>query len=251
MRKTSIAQLVYSLVVVTVVGSFVRGDLITIGTLKDASIFNESNNNNGAGNLYTGVAGSVVGIRRALLQFDIASSIPVGSTINSVSLRLTQTRHGPNAIVESMEIRPLLAFWGEGTGANAGTGNAPTAGAVTWNFREFNTNAWSPGGSFGPASGSASFGLTNFTATTFSSQPAMVTDVQSWLNTPATNFGWLLKYVNETTGFGAREIASKENATASWRPQLTIDFTPIPEPSSMTLLAMAAMATTRFRRRRA
>ncbi len=248
MNINIVTALLFATIFPSASSSVVRGDLITLGTSKDASMFSESNNNNGLGNLYTGVAGNIIGIRRALLQFNISGSIPAGATINSVSLRLTQTRQGSSAIAESLEIRPLLATWGEGTGTNKGVGNAATAGAVTWNSRQFGSNAWSAaGGSYGAASGSAVFGLTNFVATTFSSQPGMVADVQNWLNNPSLNNGWILKYVNETTGFGAREIASKENAVAAWRPQLTIDFTPIPEPNALMLLGAAAMVMTRYR----
>ena len=34
---------------------------------------------------------------------------------------------------------------------------------------------------------------------TWESTPALVTDVQSWLDSPATNFGWLLFNRNEST----------------------------------------------------
>ncbi len=251
MRNSLVTVLLCATMISAASSPGVRADLITLGTSKDASIFSESSNNNGAGSLYAGVAGNIVGTRRALLGFNIAGSIPAGSTINSVTLTITQTRHGPSAIAESLELRPLLETWGEGVGTAKGVGSAPTAGAVTWNFRQFGSNAWSTsGGSYGPASGLALFGLSNFTATTFSSQPGLVADVQNWLNNPGTSYGWILKYVNETTEFGAREIASKENAVAAWRPALTISYTAIPEPNSFALLGAAAIAMTRFRLRR-
>src|SRR4029453_11532934 len=49
-------------------------------------------------------------------------------------------------------------------------------------------------------------------------------DVQSWLNEPGTNFGWLIRgdeAVNQT----AKRFDSSENGTVSRRPSLTIDYT--------------------------
>jgi hypothetical protein len=52
----------------------------------------------------------------------------------------------------------------------------------------------------------------------------MVTDVQSWVDNPGTNFGWLLKGA-ESTSCSARIFNSSESS-ASKRPKLTITFTP-------------------------
>src|SRR6266542_4915955 len=53
-------------------------------------------------------------IRRGVLAFDIAGSIPPGSTITSVSLSLhmSRTRLDP---ARTVELHKLLADWGEGT----------------------------------------------------------------------------------------------------------------------------------------
>ncbi len=231
--------------------SVVRADMMTFTTNKDSSIFSESNNNNGAGSLYTGAAGNILGIRRALLGFNI-SAIPAGSTINSVTLTITQTRTGPSAIAEPFEIRPLSAVWGEGTGTQQGVGSTPTASAVTWNSRQFGSNLWAtPGGSYGAASGTTTLGTGTFAGGvfTFSSQPGMVADVQSWLNSPGTNNGWILKAVSETTGFGARQISSKEDVVTARRPLLTVNYTlaVVPEPNSFVLLGASAMFLSGFR----
>ena len=57
---------------------------------------------------------------------------------------------------------------------------------------------------------------------TWASTPQMVADVQSWLNDPATNFGWLVKG-DETTNITAKRFESSESGSP---PALTINYTP-------------------------
>lgn len=52
----------------------------------------------------------------------------------------------------------------------------------------------------------------------------MTADVQAWVNTPATNFGWVIK-TDEAGSRTAKRFASRNNATAAERPVLTIDYT--------------------------
>ena len=50
----------------------------------------------------------------------------------------------------------------------------------------------------------------------------MVSDVQSWLDNPATNYGWAL-IGDESTKTTARRFASREGVS---QPALVVDFTP-------------------------
>jgi hypothetical protein len=53
----------------------------------------------------------------------------------------------------------------------------------------------------------------------------LVLDVQTWLNTPASNFGWMI--IGVETGFGTtKRFDSRENFDVSFRPALTVTFTP-------------------------
>jgi len=204
------------------------GGTIKIHPSHDNSIYSESNNSNALGDLFAGETSSAgdFSLRRALLEFNIAgSSIPAGSTITSVSLALTQTKIGP-ASDSTFEILPLLDSWGQGTSNGTGRGGSPTTGDATWKYRSYSTTLWTtPGGDYGSASGTANLGTAD-TVYTFSSQPGMVAEVQSWLNTPSSNFGWILRAVNESRGVvSAREFGSMESSTAQ-QPTLTINFTP-------------------------
>jgi PEP-CTERM motif len=79
----------------------------------------------------------------------------------------------------------------------------------------------------------------------WASTAALVSDVQGWLNSPTTNFGWELINADETTATDFRAFFTRDCATSSptvctsaMDPQLRITFTAaaVPEPSSMMLL---------------
>ena len=53
----------------------------------------------------------------------------------------------------------------------------------------------------------------------------MVADVQRWLDTANSQFGWLVKEVGETAEGTAKRFDSRENANSSFRPKLTIQYT--------------------------
>ncbi|MDH3561023.1 MAG: multicopper oxidase domain-containing protein, partial [Gammaproteobacteria bacterium] len=162
--------------------------------------------------------------RRALLQFDIAGSIPPGSTINSVSLGMSVTRgsNHPNAV---MSLHPVTRAWGEGANGcgvrGGGQGEPALAGSATWiSAIHDQAPAWAtPGGDFGTASGST---LVDNTTPVWPSSPAMVSDVQGWLDNPATNYGWVL-IGDEAISTTARRFDSREGAS---KPALVVDFTP-------------------------
>jgi hypothetical protein len=109
----------------------------------------------------------------------------------------------------------------------------------------FQTHAWTnPGavGDFNPTA-SATTSVTGPVDTpyTWTSTPALVADVQSWLNTPATNFGWLLFNTNEATIRSLKAFYSR-NATQdssnlpnsldpAWRPSLEVTYTTSAPPT--------------------
>ncbi|HEY5625470.1 MAG TPA: multicopper oxidase domain-containing protein, partial [Dehalococcoidia bacterium] len=56
------------------------------------------------------------------------------------------------------------------------------------------------------------------------SSAQMVADVQSWLDSPSTNFGWVV-VGNEVANQTAKRFDSKDHGTAGNRPRLTVDYT--------------------------
>ncbi len=76
------------------------------------------------------------------------------------------------------------------------------------------------------------------------STPGLVSDVQGWLGDPATAFGWIL-IGDEDNIPTAKRFDTRENPVVSYRPQLTIDFTPsgpvVPTVSQWGLIVMALL----------
>lgn len=240
----SILALAPAMVLCALASAPLRADLVALSPMKDNSIYEDNGSaSNGVGpGLYSGETSSN-GARRALLAFCIASSVPPGSTITSVSLRLRcSTSPFTNPAAQSFGLHKLLADWGEAgsdAGDVGGLGAAAQTGDVTWTERFFGLFLpWAtPGGVFAAtASASASVGVCNPASpltVTFATTPQLVADVQSWVTSPSNNFGWLLKG-NEASLTTAREFGSRENTTSGERPRLTVNFTPgAPAPGAV------------------
>lgn len=189
---------------------------------------------NGAGpNCFAGVDGKSR-VKRALIAFGIADSIPAGSTINSTALTLHMSRSATSGL-RTVGLYRLLADWGEGAsiaevsdeGEGGGRGAPPEPNDATWSHRFFPSVAWSrPGGDFGRFSANTRVGPIGFY--TWGSTPQMVEDVQTWLDAPSTNFGWLvMSREDEPSNFpDAKRFDTKENPDPAVRPVLIVDFTP-------------------------
>ena len=205
--------------------------VITANADSFLSSFNPDNNAGGADDIAAGVAGAVTGgssLRRGVIKFDIAGSgIPAGSTIDSVSLSLDVVRWPTTLGVDSFfTIHRITTDWNEGnkTG-NAGVG--ASTGEVTWNSAKHSQTAWgTAGGDFVGTVSATSNSIVQacLCSYTWGSTAQMVSDVQGWLDSPSTNFGWLLKNA-ETTPETVRRFAADEHATAT-PPTLTINYTP-------------------------
>lgn len=224
------------------------GDLASLGAEKDNTLYfdNAGLLSNGAGGFFFAGSTSGFGPRRGLLAFDIAGSIPAGSTIDSVSLTLHVSR--AQFSTSTVELHPALADWGEGAsdaGEPGGAGITAEPGDATWLHTFYNTSFWTnPGGDFSAAA-SGSTSITDVGFYTWSSTSAMVADVQSWLDNPAANYGWVL--LGDELGFQtAKRFDSRENIEPSFRPVLSISYT-IPEPATLALLTLGLVALKRRR----
>jgi hypothetical protein len=83
-------------------------------------------------------------VRRGVLAFDIAGTIPPGSTITSVSLSMSMSRTLFET-ARTIELHTLVADWGEGaSNANGqeGDGAPATANDATWRHRFYDTIFW-------------------------------------------------------------------------------------------------------------
>jgi PEP-CTERM motif. len=199
-----------------------------------------SSNNYGDGTTFTAGGRRQGGRTRALLLFDIAGNIPTGATINSVTLTLSCLQDPSGGINSTFDINRLIASWGEGNGSDHG-GSAAGPGQATWNNRFGSSGSpWTtPGGDFF-STASASRSVTGTGNYTFTSTAGLVADVQGWLNSPTSDFGWLLRSESELTGTTIRRFGSRDSGASA--PTLTITYTPIPEPATFSILGLGLAA---------
>jgi len=247
---------------------------ITIGAIKDATIFqNNPNNSNGAGPAMFAGTNGMNSPRRGLLEFDIAASIPAGSIINSVQLELflAQVAGGSDPTPRSIELHRLTDDWGQGvtgmgsTVGGSGQGFPGNIGDATWNERFCGSTPcngvsgtlWTTaGGDFAAAASASTLVGSVINAPYFwLTTPTLVSDVQGWLNTPATNFGWALINAQETVSTDFRAFYTRDFTDNTLVPELTIDFTAptaaVPEPGTIGLIGIGLVRLVATRRRRA
>jgi hypothetical protein len=234
---------------------------VMIAPLKDNTLVQQTAPGNqqsgGQGDIFVGRTGQdgqnppTISIRRGLIAFDIAGSVPAGATITGVSLSMRDVQ-GLNGD-QTVSLHRLTQDWGEG-GSNS-TGPA-AHGDATWLYRFFEAGnpgaspTWTvPGGDYAAGASGASLitddaGPGQIFTWSGVGNPQLLADVQQWLNNPATNFGWIL-VGNESNGGTAKRLNSGETANA---PMLRVDF--VPEPSSAILAAAAAAGILRLGGRR-
>ena len=202
---------------------------ISINPSKDNTLYQyvpaDGDLSNGAGYHFFAGENAVGEIRRGVLAFDIAARIPPGSTIIAVSLSLNMSRTAFDT-PRNIELHKLLADWGEGTShapGEEGDGAPATPNDATWRHRFYDTIFWTTQGGDFSATVSATQAVGPIGQYTWSSAQ-MIADVQSWLDNPASNFGWLV-LGDETTNATAKRFDTRESASP---PILTIEFIPGP-----------------------
>lgn len=172
---------------------------------------------------------------RVLYKFDIAASIPAGAAIEAAEMKLSISRQIPdNARTSDFVLNRVLVDWGEGMGFGERPGGREAIeGEATWNRRFHPDEAWSaPGGQFGVDFAAEQSALiekvhgSKLRATTYSFalDPTGVADLQSMLDEPASNFGWVLTSAAETTRLTARRWVSRETINEGPAPELRITY---------------------------
>jgi hypothetical protein len=187
----------------------------------DTTLFQEGDLSNGAGDyLFAGPTNNGDD-RRALIAFDIAGEVPAGATITEVELELRMTRTISGA--ETIGLHRVLADWGEaGSDASGqeGAGADAQSGDATWQHRFFSNETWSSAGGDFESVPSATLQVAGNGSYTWESTPQLVADVQSWLDSPSGNHGWILVMSSSGT---AKRFNSRENASDP--PVLKIEYT--------------------------
>jgi len=203
-------------------------NIINITSTKDNTLYEydpaEGDHSNGAGFHFFAGENGMGELRRGVIAFDVAGTIPAGSTIIAVTLtmNMSMTPAGP----ETVELHKLLADWGEGTShapMGEGDGAPATPNDATWRHRFFDTIFWvTEGGDFSAVASAVQSvgGVGQY----MWSSAQMVADVQEWLDSPASNFGWLV-LGDETAIATAKRFDTRESASP---PMLSIQYTPGP-----------------------
>ena len=236
-QPVNFAKILLPLVIATTLGaigpSVAIADIININPIKDNTLYEydptEGDVSNALGNHFFAGETAMGELRRGVLAFDIAGNIPAGSTILGVTLSLNMSRTGLDT-ARTVELHKVLADWGEGTSVapgEEGDGAPATPNDATWRHRFFDTIFWTTEGGDFSATVSASQSVGAVGMYMWSS-PQMIGDVQSWLNNPATNFGWLV-LGDESDTLTAKRFDTRESASP---PVLTIQYTPgVPRPT--------------------
>ena len=203
-------------------------DTVTLNPVADATLIEDATGAFASGasyNVYSGRVGNNGGgtRRRALIRFDL-SSIPAGSTITSVQLRMYMSQGSSGTRIHSMH--RMTASWGEAGSFSFGGAGAPAqSGDATWVHRFWPGTPWAtPGGDFVSAA-SASQSVSGVAWYVWGSTPGLVADVQAWLGTPASNFGWMLRG-EESVIQTSKRFDSRQSSNAGTKPQLIVIFSP-------------------------
>lgn len=187
---------------------------------------------------------------KSLFQFDI-SGIPGGQTIDSASLEIVISES--SGTLGSVDLRRLLVSWVEGNGSD--NSNPGTTG-VTWNSRDKGGSLanWTAAG----ASGNGSDRFATTTATLLANGAVgtkliipVTADVQLWYDGDAPNFGWLLEPLGGTVSNGIYRGFATNNQSTFAVPTLIVNYSPVPEPSSMLIafLGVGGAVLMRIRKR--
>lgn len=206
-----------------------RAASIPLNPVQDTFISDAIETPNGTGtDMVIGSQGSTASFakNRGLIRFDL-SPIPAGAVVSSATLRLTVARVPATPANSNFELHRLLLPWDESQS--------------TWPLRLDPDESWGvPGGLAGTDYSEAASSTVRVAGTgdyTFASTPELLADVNAWLTNPAANHGWLVKTEDESVGFTARRIASREGPVGV--PVLEVQFETV-EPLRITLTTIVA-----------
>jgi hypothetical protein len=236
-----------------------RALTVELRPVADTTLIETSPDNNMGAQYFFNAGTTGIDTRnRGLLMFDLAGAIPPNSVVESVDL-LIEVVGSPTAGLGEFslfELHRVLVPWGEGDKTQSfspGLGEPASPGEATWNSPAHGTDqTWgAPGGLAGVdyAADPSALTFVGFEDLyEFESSPALVVDVQSWVDDPGNNFGWMLMTDAETTRYTARRFGSSEDFISA--PILTVQYRPVPEPSTMILSLAGLVMLGFFSRRR-
>jgi len=164
--------------------------------------------------------------RRGLIGFDFTGAIPPRSRIVSVTLTMTVELAANGDQPSTLNMYRVTRSWKESASvAQGGRGAATVAGDPTWIHSVYPNQRWARAGGDYVRAASGKAEVRGQGVYTWNSTPKLVADVQSWVNSPSRNFGWII-IGDESKAATAKVFHSSEHADAPTRPQLTVVFRP-------------------------
>ncbi|HET9233640.1 MAG TPA: DNRLRE domain-containing protein, partial [Candidatus Eisenbacteria bacterium] len=207
---------------------------VTVGSMKDNTLYESATGalSNGAGQRFVAGRNQNGLKRRGLIAFDVASVLPAGAVIQSVGLTLRLASGGGSTGTQNIGLHRTLANWGEGTSVATGdelSGANATTNDATWLHTFFPSQFWASAGGDWFATASAVVSVSSETFYTWSTA-GMVSDVQGWLNSPSSNFGWTVLGKESGGGNAQKPFHTKEATDPAFRPALSITYVYTPPP---------------------
>ncbi len=236
-------------------------DEIVLLPSDDTSIYGGSGEENWNAGLSPQISSGARGTKRdtapfrMLIRFDIAAQVPAGSLITKATVRLhiAKVPNGGGS-ASDFGFHRMLFPWIEGTifAGNSGGAEVINPGEPTWLNRAHPDAPWAaPGGLAGTdflaapkavrtiAAGNSQDFIAAFTFDT----PTEIAEIQSMLDNPAANFGWMFLSNREdqpktVRRFSTKDTLTQDAAALAKRPTLTVEFTPPGAPSPPTDFAI-------------
>lgn len=201
---------------------------VELNPVKDNTLYETDNGelSNGAGEfLFFGQTGTSASnkLRRAVLAFDIAGTLPAGAMVKSATLSITVSRVNATDPLTT-NLHRMGADWGEGASdapGQEGAGAQSETDDATWLHSFFSGTTWAtPGGDFAtPVSSTVDIGGTG----TYVFE-GLGAEVQSMLEIPDENWGWII-IGDETVANGAKRIDGR--SSSGMLPVLTVTYDPL------------------------
>jgi hypothetical protein len=219
--------------------------LAVVPAAADATLYEDPSGSlaNGSGpGFFVGVNGRGER-RRSMLRFDL-TGIPPSAQVVDVELRLFVSRSNW-APALPIALHRALASWGEGpsvSGGGGGAGGSAHIGDATWRHRFWPSTPWQNLGGDMAVQASAVAATPQLGTAVWNRSPALLTDLQTWLDQPATNHGWLLRSAELGPG-QVRRFDSREEVASPQPPELRVHYI-LPGQSAAIGTACGAPALT-------
>ena len=227
-------------------------DFVSLSASHDAAIYESPDGSlaNGAGRYLFAGKNNQNRARRSIVRFELDGAVPDGATITSVRLELFLSQGAGGA--SGVSLHRCLSGWSAGASDPEdpeGSGTVAGAGDATWLFSNADGagsgTAWrNAGGDFAGAASATT--LTSAVGLYAWSSGLLLQDVLGFLADPAGNHGWFVLGDESAIGSARRFDSSEGGALGGIGPRLVIEYTPVPAPGALALLAGTGL----MRRRR-